>query len=106
LELCYDIVEFGPEVDAVVKSMADSNGELIIKSQSYSSSTLHMPSASSGSLEYSFNQRISSIKSIFAHISQLLLILLAGQKVFGKDQQRPAEISVRNWKRNVSPSSS
>jgi hypothetical protein len=58
LELCYDIVEFGPEVDAVVKSMADSNGELIIKSQSYSSSTLHMPSASSGSLEYSFNQKV------------------------------------------------
>jgi hypothetical protein len=29
------------------------------------------------------------------------LILLAGQKVFGKDQQRPAEI--RNWKRMFPP---
>jgi hypothetical protein len=82
LELCYDIVEFGPEVDAVVKSMADSNGELIIKSQSYSSSTLHMPSASSGSLEYSFNQRISSIKSIFAHISPTAVDTTGGARKF------------------------
>lgn len=82
LELCYDIVEFGPEVDAVVKSMADANGELIIKSQSYASSTLFMPTGSSGQLEYSFNQRISSIKSIFAHISPTASDATGGARKF------------------------
>lgn len=82
VELFYDIVEFGPEVDQVVRSMADANGELIIKSQSYTSSTLSMPAGSSGSLEYSFNQRISSIKSIFAHVSPTSIEAIGGARKF------------------------
>lgn len=77
LELCFDIVEFGPEVEAVVKSMADSNGDLIIKSQSYTSSTLSLGTGGTGSAELAFNQRISSIKSIFA-----LFAPLTGAKKF------------------------
>jgi hypothetical protein len=47
-----------------------------------------MPSASSGSLEYSFNQRIllNPFSPIFL---QLLLILLAGQESF---RQRPNSV--------------
>jgi hypothetical protein len=60
------VVEFGPEVDAVVRSMADSNGSLVLKSQSYSTSSMLLVAGSSGSVELSFNQRLSSIKSIFA----------------------------------------
>lgn len=74
LELCYDIVEFGPEVEQVVRSMADSEGNLIVKSQSWASSTLNLPAASSGSIELTFNQRISSIKSIFASLSTVALV--------------------------------
>lgn len=85
VELCFDMVEFGPEVDAVVKSMADANGELIIKSQSYTSSTLAMPIGSSGSLEYSFNQRISSIKSIFSHFSPTITTGTGARKFSSKD---------------------
>lgn len=69
VELCFDIVEFGQEVDAIVKSMADANGNLIVKSQTYNTSTLNVPAASSGSIELTYNQRISSIKSIFAIFS-------------------------------------
>lgn len=79
VELCFDLVDFGPEVDAIVRSMADANGNLVIKSQSYSLSTLTIPSGTSGSLEYTFNQRLSSIKSIFAHISNTS----EGAKKFG-----------------------
>lgn len=66
VELCFDICEFGSEVDAVVRSMADANGSLIIKSQSYSTSTLSLAAASSGQQELTYNQRVSSIKSAFA----------------------------------------
>jgi hypothetical protein len=83
VELCYDFIEFGPEIDQVVRSMADANGELIIKSQSYSSSSLYMPSGSSGQLEYSFNQRLSSIKSIFSIVSQTATTAAGGARKFG-----------------------
>lgn len=79
LELCFDIIEFGSEIDAVVKSMADEAGNLIIKSQSYSTSNLNVPATSSGTLELTYNQRISSIKSIFALFSSTS----KGSKKFG-----------------------
>jgi hypothetical protein len=50
-------LEFGP-VDQVVRSMADANGELIIKSQSYSSSSLYMPAGLLVSSSI-LNQRLS-----------------------------------------------
>jgi hypothetical protein len=61
MELCFDIVDFSDDVTAVVKSMSDASGNLIIKS--YTTSTLNLPAGSSGGLELTYNQRISSIKA-------------------------------------------
>lgn len=65
VELCIDLVSFGGEVDAIVGSMADAEGNIIIKSQSYNTTT-QTPTNFSGTQEMVFNQRLSSIKSIVA----------------------------------------
>jgi hypothetical protein len=62
MELCFDIVDFSDDVTAVVKSMSDASGNLIIKSQSHTST----PQSPGGQAHL---QRISSIKSIFALFS-------------------------------------
>lgn len=67
VELCYDIIEFSPFVDQAISSMGQ--GSITIRSQSYLSSGVTLPAASSGSLEFLFNQRLASIKSLFAHLS-------------------------------------
>jgi hypothetical protein len=66
-ELCYDIIEFSPMVDQAISQRG--GGMLTIKSQSFLSSGVTLPSASSGSLEFLFNQRLASIKSLFCHLS-------------------------------------
>lgn len=70
VELCYDIIEFSPFVDQAISSMGQ--GSITIRSQSYLSSGVTLPAASSGSLEFLFNQRLASIKSLFAHLSGTL----------------------------------
>jgi hypothetical protein len=70
VELCFDLVDFGSEIDSVVDSMADENGNIYIKSQSYSSINQSLPVASSGMVELVYNQRYSSIKSLIANISR------------------------------------
>jgi len=67
VELCYDIIEFSPLVDQAISSRG--GGMLTIKSQSYLSSGVTLPAGSVGSLEFLFNQRLASIKSLFAHLS-------------------------------------
>ena len=67
VELCYDIIEFSPMVDQAISSMG--GGSITIRSQSYLSSGVTIPSASNGSLEFLFNQRLASIKSLFTHLS-------------------------------------
>jgi hypothetical protein len=67
VELCYDIIEFSPYVDQAISAMGQ--GSITIRSQSYLSSGVTLPAASSGSLEFLFNQRLASIKSLFAHLS-------------------------------------
>lgn len=67
VELCYDVIEFSPMVDQAISSRG--GGALTIKSQSYLSSGVTLPAASSGSLEFLFNQRLASLKSLFAHLS-------------------------------------
>lgn len=64
-ELCFDLVDFPAEVDAAVASMADANGKLFIKSQSYLSSGQSLPQNSVGTLEFIYNMRLASIKSLF-----------------------------------------
>jgi hypothetical protein len=66
-ELCYDVIEFSPMVDQAISSMG--NGAITIRSQSYLSSGVTIPAASNGSLEFLFNQRLASIKSLFTHLS-------------------------------------
>ena len=67
VELCYDVIEFSPMVDQAISSRG--GGMLTIKSQSYLSSGVTLPAASSGTLEFLFNQRLASIKSLFCHLS-------------------------------------
>jgi len=64
VELCYDIIEFSPFVDQAISSRG--GGMLTIKSQSYLSSGVTLPGASVGTLEFLFNQRLASIKSLFS----------------------------------------
>ena len=66
-ELCYDIIEFSPMVDQAITTMGA--GSITIRSQSYLSSGATLPGTSSGALEFLFNQRLASIKSLFCHLS-------------------------------------
>ena len=67
LELCYDTIEFNPQIDQAVLSMTDANGKICIKSQSYitSAQTVQSGNISSGTTEYIFSVRLASIKSLF-----------------------------------------
>ena len=68
IELCYDVIDFSPMVDQAISSM--NGGKLTIKSQSYLSSGVTTPVLGAGStVEYLFNQRLASIKSLFCHLT-------------------------------------
>lgn len=70
MELCFDIIDFGAEVDAMVDGMADENGNIYIKSQSFTSSTQTIAAATVGTIELVYNQRLSSIKSVIANFGR------------------------------------
>lgn len=63
-ELVYEVVDFPEDVKGAITSMVDERGKLVIKSQSYLTSSQTVPSASSGSLEYIYSMRLASIKSL------------------------------------------
>lgn len=65
VELCFDMIEFSAEVDNAVASMVDERGKIMIKSQSYLSSGQTAAASSVGSLEFIYNLRLASIKSLF-----------------------------------------
>lgn len=58
-ELCFDFIELGSDVDAMVRGMGD---KIYLKSQSFSNSSQTIIAASSGSNSYIFNQRYASVK--------------------------------------------
>lgn len=58
-ELCFDFIELGSEVDAMVRAMGP---KLYIKSQSFSNASVTMPVGTNGSQSYIFNQRYASVK--------------------------------------------
>lgn len=63
----YDIVEYGDDYDReILATMLDENGMLNIKTMSYATSGQTISIGSSGNLEYVFNTRFGSIKSLFA----------------------------------------
>ena len=68
LELCFQSVEFGAEIDPMILSMTDEEGNILIKSQSYTSSSQVCP-IQTGQTELTYNQRLSSIKSIVANLN-------------------------------------
>tara|TARA_R110000822_G_scaffold105330_1_gene232904 strand:+ start:979 stop:2295 length:1317 start_codon:yes stop_codon:yes gene_type:complete len=65
MELCYDSVNFGNDFDATMMSLADENGDILIKSQSHQVST-QTADAIAGLQTLSFPQRLSSVKSVIA----------------------------------------
>ena len=65
MELCYDSVNFGNDFDATMMSLADENGDILIKSQSHQVST-QTCDAIAGLQTLSFPQRLSSVKSVIA----------------------------------------
>lgn len=65
MELCYDTVNFGNDFDATMMSLADENGDILIKSQSHQVST-QTADAIAGLQTLSFPQRLSSVKSVIA----------------------------------------
>ena len=68
LELCFQSVEFGAEIDPMILSMTDEEGNILIKSQSFSSSSQRV-AAQAGQTELVYNQRLSSIKSLIANLN-------------------------------------
>jgi hypothetical protein len=54
-------------VDQAISAMGQ--GSITIRSQSYLSSGVTLAAGSVGSLEFLFNQRLASIKSLFTHLS-------------------------------------
>lgn len=59
VELCFDFIELGVEVDAMVRGMGD---KIYIKSQSFSNSSVTVPIGTNGSQSYIFNNRYASVK--------------------------------------------
>ena len=65
LELNFDLVDFGAGMDAVVRSMADANGDLVLKSQGWNVTNVNLPQLTGPtSATYIYNVRLSSIKSL------------------------------------------
>jgi hypothetical protein len=63
----YDIIEYGDDYDReILSSMLDENGMLNLKTMSYATSAQVISVGSSGNIEYIFNTRFGSIKSLFA----------------------------------------
>jgi hypothetical protein len=69
MELCFDLIDFPADVDMAVASMSDAAGKIHIKSQSFVSSGQTLANGSVGSLEFIYNYRLASIKSLFLNQS-------------------------------------
>jgi hypothetical protein len=66
LELVYTEVQFGLDFEPTLLSLADDNGDVLIKSQSYQTATQTL-SAIAGMQTLTYNQRLSSVKSVLAY---------------------------------------
>jgi hypothetical protein len=65
LELNFDLVDFGGAMDGVVRSMANADGDLILKSQGWNVSNVALPvQTANAQNEFVYNVRLSSIKSL------------------------------------------
>ena len=66
LELVYTEVQFGGDFAPTLMSLADDNGDVLIKSQSYQTATQTL-SGIAGTQTLTYNQRLSSVKSVLAY---------------------------------------
>ena len=64
-EVCYSVIDFGPEVEMMVRSM----GTFYLKSQSFFNTGYNLASGVAGSITIPFNQSFQSIKSLYANFS-------------------------------------
>tara|TARA_R100000541_G_C1889558_1_gene83397 strand:+ start:337 stop:1659 length:1323 start_codon:yes stop_codon:yes gene_type:complete len=65
LELAFDMVDFGRGFDSIVGSMADSEGNINLKSSSWNVSSQTLGALTAGTTEeHIYNVRLSSIKSL------------------------------------------
>ena len=64
MELVFDAIQFPAEIDRIVDSQAGMDGNIVLKSQSYASSTQALATGSTGG-ELVYNMRLSSIKSLY-----------------------------------------
>lgn len=74
VELCFDFIELGSEVDAMVRGISD---KIYLKSQSFSNSSVTIPANTNGSQSYIFNQRYASVKAAI-----VILSATTGSKLF------------------------
>jgi hypothetical protein len=68
-ELCYDVINFDPSVEAYYASMANQSGKIVLKSSSVATGSQPLANGSSGSFQLPFNYRLASIKSLLLHNS-------------------------------------
>lgn len=68
-ELCYDIINFDPSVEAYYQSMVNQNGKIVLKSSSWMTGSQPLATASSGSFQLPYNYRLASVKSVLLHCS-------------------------------------
>lgn len=69
VELCYDVVNFDPAVEAYYASLANQAGKVVLKSYSVATGSQPLAAGSSGSFQLPFNYRLASIKSLLLHNS-------------------------------------
>lgn len=68
-ELCYDVINFDPAVEAYYASLANQAGKIVLKSSSVATGSQPLATGSSGSFQVPFNYRLASIKSLLLHTS-------------------------------------
>ena len=66
LELCFSFVEFGPEVDSMVRGMGE---RIYVKSQSFSNASTTINAGQNGSTNLIYNQRYASCKAAIVTFS-------------------------------------
>lgn len=69
VELCFDFIELGSEVDAMVRGMGP---KIYIKSQSFSNASVGVLTGTNGSSNIIFNQRYASVKAAIVSFSGAL----------------------------------
>jgi len=68
-ELCYDVINFDPSVEAYYSSLANQMGKIVLKSSSVATGSQPLANGATGSFQIPFNYRLASIKSLLLHTS-------------------------------------